>query len=289
AGAPANTTMKSVWVGQVLPNLLADGSFEQSPWHATNAWVTDDKSNGDQAIEMGWNATSSILRTFPAQPGVKYTVSGRFKRSGQPTWTGFGVDYLDANGNEISETLRSFTGTTSYTGLSTYGYAPAGTAQIRVWVVSHGASGSLKVDDISLRQGSSSTNLISDGGFETGPWFLSNGWQTTDARTGSKALQVVANGRLYLEIPVDDEEYYAFSGQFKMDGLSDWAGFGIDFKDEDGNEIGEVVQQITPGTGYRSFSVAGIAPDDTETIVLWIVTNGGNGSLKVDDVMLNEL
>ena len=89
--------------------------------------------------------------------------------------------------------------------------------------------------------------------------------------------------------PTDEELRAVLGPEFKMDGLSDWAGFGIDFKDEDGNEIGEVVQQITPGTGYRSFSVAGIAPDDTETIVLWIVTNGGNGSLKVDDVMLNEL
>ncbi len=131
-------------------------------------------------------------------------------------------------------------------------------------------------------------NLFSDPGFESG---LGN-WAsnadptpTSTAHSGSRAL-VLNNGYLGQVLPASPGTRYDFSGFYQSAG-SEWAGFGVDFVDASGNEIGEVVRSLDTADSYAAFSLQVQVPFDAGFIRPWFYSQSGR-TLILDDLNLRK-
>lgn len=118
-------------------------------------------NNGNTSITSDARTGSSAASTGTGEGGIHYgslvpasggqTVNFRVwaKVAGSPSWAGVGIDYLDASGNELSESVLTVT-SSSYTEYVVNGTAPAGTANINVWTWKSGTTGNLILDDFCL-------------------------------------------------------------------------------------------------------------------------------------------
>lgn len=68
-----------------------------------------------------------------------YTLSGQYKRIGSAGWISVGIDFLNSSGVEIGEAQTALSASGAYIDFSVTGTAPAGTAQIQVWLFNGGA------------------------------------------------------------------------------------------------------------------------------------------------------
>lgn len=132
---------------------ITNGGFENGLTGWTNdgsTTTTTDKHSGVNAALTGTGQGGlhygSAVSALGGQT-VAFTVWA--KVSGSPSWAGVGIDYLDASGTELSESVIDVTGT-AYTQYSVNTTAPAGTARIAVWTWKSGTTGNLFVDDVCL-------------------------------------------------------------------------------------------------------------------------------------------
>ncbi|MEM7799272.1 MAG: hypothetical protein AAF633_08790 [Chloroflexota bacterium] len=132
-------------------NLLSNPDFENglSGWlnNGTLA-ITSDAASGSSAISIQTGWTGQLI---PAAAGETYSLSGQYKRTGASAFVGLGMDFLDSNGNEISEALTVVDPAGNYTSFSVSGPAPAGTTQIQVWFYA-GGTDTMQVDALNLSQ-----------------------------------------------------------------------------------------------------------------------------------------
>ncbi|MEM1326336.1 MAG: PKD domain-containing protein, partial [Bacteroidota bacterium] len=118
-------------------NVLANPGFEDgsSPWYGVDAFiVTHPVNSGAKALLLdiaGGSAGQDITATVAA--GDLVNASVYVDNPGTAGWAGFGIDFVDANGTEISEIQAKATQTADYQLFSTSGVAPANTASIRIW------------------------------------------------------------------------------------------------------------------------------------------------------------
>jgi glucuronoarabinoxylan endo-1,4-beta-xylanase len=120
-------------------------------------WTND----GNTVVSTAARTGAGAAATGPGQGGLHYsstipvvggqTVAFRAwgRVSGGPSWAGVGVDYLDASGTELSETVLNVTAA-AYTEYAATVTAPAGTARVSVWSWKSGATGTLFLDDLCL-------------------------------------------------------------------------------------------------------------------------------------------
>lgn len=282
ANAPQMSNTKTV---------LSVDDFESGVWWTENAWTVTDANSGNVAVELGWNASGVISYDLPASPGQTMTVTGQFKRNGSPNWTGFGIDFKNANGEEISETVKTISHNNGYDNVSHTFTIPSGTSIYTLWIVSNGGNGSLKVDDLCISEGTScQNNVLPNPGFEQGMLFADNAWKTELAANGSGAFETGwrESSGFWKEIAADAGKTYNVSAMVQKAHNPDWVGFGIDFWDADGKKISQVLKTVT-SQSYSRMSVGGIAPQGTVKISYWFWSNGTNGAFRVDDMILTEM
>ena len=95
-------------------------------------------------ISFGYNSSLQVAA------GEAFTLSVMAKVSHSPSWAGFGVDYMDANGQEIGEKVVTVN-SSSYQKYTISETAPVGTAYIGVWFWKSGSYGRMYIDDICLQ------------------------------------------------------------------------------------------------------------------------------------------
>ncbi|MCB0183733.1 MAG: S8 family peptidase, partial [Caldilineaceae bacterium] len=134
-------------------------------------------------------------------------------------------------------------------------------------------------------------NLLENGGFADGftNWYKSSSAEvvTTGVYMGAKAVRLgQGSGSIAqaAEHAIAGQTYTA-NGMFRRPPGSPWSGIGIDFFDDDWEEIDETYIAIPESNNYIPVSISGIAPTGTEHISVWIYKNSG-GSLYIDEISL---
>ena len=144
---PSNTTSNLLWLGNQVDNPgLKNG---KSDWYTNGNISFESMGGGDKAAKLSSGHT--LAQSFPATSGTTYRANIRYKVEGVPSWSGYGFDYRDANGNEISESVASFNKLQlSYGDLELTGTAPEGTKSISLWITTSGSLGKLYVDNVEV-------------------------------------------------------------------------------------------------------------------------------------------
>ena len=137
-------------------NLFANSNFEAGTtnWDAYHSGLqlTSNAHSGSQAIYLGSGSGSIAQAEEVASAGVIYTARGMFQRPAGSPWSGIGIDFFDANWNEISDVYVGIPETTNYAPTTVSGIAPAGTEHVSVWIWKN-SGGHLYIDDVSLVAG----------------------------------------------------------------------------------------------------------------------------------------
>ncbi|MGB7301036.1 MAG: galactose oxidase-like domain-containing protein [Burkholderiaceae bacterium] len=372
----------------IVCNLIADGGFESGPgnWYtSTSVNIVSDAYSGTSALAFG---NGWMGDTIAVSANTLYTLSGAYKSTGNSGWAGYGLDFVNAAGEEVGELVRTLNPTNAYTEFGLQGLVPADASFVRPWFYADPGR-AVVLDNIDLRKtgcdeggnqnnqapfvsspGSqvntigdtvnlslsatdpendaltwTATNLptglsinpttgvisgvvtaagtsnvlamVSDGSSEDNTGFI---WTVTDpgsetvcnilhnggfelgigswtsnvspqivseANSGNSAMRF-ANGWVSIALPGQGGKNYTVSGHYTSVELAGWAGYGVDYLDAAGNEIGEEVQTLegTSG-GYTSFGVAGTAPAGTATIRIWFYADSGR-TVTLDDLDVRE-
>ncbi|MGB7304480.1 MAG: RICIN domain-containing protein [Burkholderiaceae bacterium] len=370
--------------GETNCNLIIDGGFESG----TGTWSTDttlsrvsDAYEGSQALSFGAGYIGDVL---PVTSGTLYTFSGYYKSGGNGNWAGFGVDFVDVNGLEIGELVRTLPIESAYTPFSLQAQVPASAVYLRPWFYTESGR-TLTIDGIDLRKtgcttggtgnqppfvaspgnqvnaigdpvslqisaidpegdsvtfsatnlpsglnidaqtgiisgtiassGSSNVTVIADDAQQTGQtsfiWTVAQGganencnrilnggfeqglagWSSSvspsfvsDAVSGASAIRF-DGGWISLTVPGAPNTEYSFSGHYQSLEGAGWSGYGIDYLDSAGNEIGEEVQTLAASAGYVPFALAATSPTGTSSIRIWFYADAGR-LLTMDDVDL---
>jgi glucuronoarabinoxylan endo-1,4-beta-xylanase len=130
--------------------LLTNAGFESNftGWSTSGpASIVTDVHSGTKAARVG-PAQGGVNRsgTFAVTAGQSLTFTVWAKISGNPSWAGVGLDFLNAAGSEISEINTQITAT-AWSQRSTTRTVPTGAVNARVWTWKSGSSGNLFLDD----------------------------------------------------------------------------------------------------------------------------------------------
>ncbi|MGC1439687.1 MAG: putative Ig domain-containing protein [Burkholderiaceae bacterium] len=279
--------------GNSTCNQLPDGGFETGlgAWSSNaSPVVTNEAFSGNNALTFGggW-----ISITLPALGATNYALNGQYKSNDGTGWAGFGIDYLDANNNEVGEEVRTLEPGDVYAGFSVTSTSPASTASIRLWFYSD-TDRVLTLDDVDLRfpdcvSGGTNNrcNRIINSGFEVsdGGWFTNASPQlTADAADGNQAISITA-GFISTALSAQAGTSYTASAMIKSSGSTGWAGMGMDFVDSADVKVGDAVLSIDPSANYSLLQVTGLAPANTAGVQLWFYGDSGR-IVYVDQVDL---
>lgn len=135
--------------------LVGNSGFESdlSGWSPSGTVsIVGDAHSGTRAARVG-TAQGGLNRsgTFAVTAGQSLTFNVWAKVTGNPSWAGVGLDFLNASGTEISEINTQITGS-SYALRSTTRTVPAGAVSARIWTWKSGSSGYLFLDDFCVTQ-----------------------------------------------------------------------------------------------------------------------------------------
>ena len=153
--------------------LLNNPGFESdlSGWETdgTPAAVSDPYS-GAKALRLT-GANHGVSQTIPVTAGQVYRLEAWAKKTGS-NWAGFGIDWLNAGGNEIAFAADDVN-SSNYQYFSVIGVPPVGATQARIWAYSDGGM-SAYFDDFcfsttggTLLEVGSGANILGNGGFES--------------------------------------------------------------------------------------------------------------------------
>ncbi|MGB7299254.1 MAG: hypothetical protein WBD34_08030, partial [Burkholderiaceae bacterium] len=132
-------------------------------------------------------------------------------------------------------------------------------------------------------------NLLDNGSFEAG----TSGWSSSvspgivsDAAVGASAARF-SGGWISVTVPGAPTTEYSFNGQYQSQAGSGWSGFGIDYLDSAGSEIGEEVQTLNSASGYTHFVLSATSPANTASLRIWFYADTGR-QLTLDSVELRK-
>jgi hypothetical protein len=137
-------------------------------------------------------------------------------------------------------------------------------------------------------------NIIENGGFEEGttgwnmePWAGAVSTLTSDAHSGSAAVEVQAGLTKTIDGPLTCDVRYTLRAWVKKPlSHTNWAGFGVDFLDANGEEVGEMSIEIPAGDEYKQVFASKLTPAGTASASLWVWGDGRDGLLYLDDIEL---
>lgn len=291
-------------------NRLNNGGFEQglAGWSVpTGAQLTTDAQSGSAALRFGGGAVGSTR--MGASAGATYELALVARVAGSAGWAGVGIDFFDAAGVKRGQAVQDLGPTTRYQIARLTVVAPPGTAEMKLWVFA-GAGVTISLDDIVLSPAgcdvvadvppapppsepaddspvppvAGNCNRLSNGSFETGL----DGWASNTtlvpsslAHSGQAAMELSGG---WASTAVRD----AGPGSFQISGFSrsvgsGWAGYGIDFLDAGGGEIGKISGEFPGSSAYGAFDTRGSAPPATRAARLWLFSAAGR-RVTVDDL-----
>jgi hypothetical protein len=137
-------------------NIIENGGFEEGdtgwqmePWPGAVASLTGDAHSGSAAVEIQGGLNKTIAA--PLTCGIRYTLRAWAKKPlSHENWAGFGIDFRDANGEEVGEMSIEFPASDDYKQVSTSKVTPPGTVTASLWVWGDGRDGLLYLDDVEL-------------------------------------------------------------------------------------------------------------------------------------------
>lgn len=136
--------------GGLVCNRIVDGGFETGPglW-ASNAAPTliSAARSGSAALRFEAGYLSQVSA---ATSGTLYAFSGFYFSSGDAGWAGVGVDYIDANGDEVGELVRTLSPTDVFSAFNLQIQVPTNAAFLRAWFYAE-TGRAVVLDDIDLR------------------------------------------------------------------------------------------------------------------------------------------
>lgn len=131
-------------------NILGNGSVDRDTagWASRNTdlAIVADAHSGSGALTLR-DGSARILGDADAD--TAYRITGYAKSSSGVGGSGVGVDFLAADGTEISEVLTSLSPSAAYRPFSLEAVTPPGTVQARLWIYAAGRS--LHVDELDIR------------------------------------------------------------------------------------------------------------------------------------------
>ena len=285
---------------------LDNGGFESGSvgWSLPpGSSITSDAHVGSAALRFSGGSVGSMRRD--AQAGRQYRLTLQTRVIGSVGWAGVGIDFFDGNGTKLGQAVTDLIASSAYRQTELTADAPAGTAQMKFWLFA-GDGITITVDSISLlavgcdgqvseapaqqpdtsppvsapvsdpQPVAGSCNSLPDGGFEQGV----TGWRsntalalTADAYAGQQALRL-GGGWASTDVTVSMQSGYRISGFAKSSG-SGWAGYGIDFLDASGAEIGKISGEFPASSSFGPFAADGAAPAATRSARLWLFSAAG--------------
>ena len=284
-------------------DLIANGNFEAdlASWNlftgtetATAAGALNGKSLSITAAGGG------VGQIVPATPGEAYKITGFAKSSATSGYSGTGIDFLDADRNQIRGIGTSrLNNTTDWTPYELQGTADADTAFIQVWAYKEDAGGVLSLDNIELTTTTiepppgPGEELLTNPGFENGlaAWNGISGTEaiSTTANTGSQSLQLsgAASGANQLVDAIAGEEYTL--SLFGRTQSPNYVGAGLSFFDANYNPLSASSSnniQVS-GDSWTSYQTSITAPSQTEFVQVWTYQSQANGDSFLDDISLS--
>jgi hypothetical protein len=291
ATAPASTT-----------NLVSNPGFESGltgwgSWGNAQA-VTGQAASGSYSVRVGTAAGGVGENVAGMIAGTSYHLTSMAKVSVAGETGYIGVKFQDATGATLLEKTAPVT-TTAYSAVALDAVAPANTVAALVYVWKNAGVGYVDVDDVGLGLVStaapapppSTTNLVSNPGFETGltgwgNW--GNSWAVTgQSASGSYALCVgTAAGGVGQSIAgVTAGTSYHLTGQGKISVAGESVSLGVKFQDATGATLLEKTAPVN-STAYSTATLDAVAPANSATALVYVWKNAGSGYAYVDSVAL---
>ncbi|MBL9154248.1 MAG: beta-propeller fold lactonase family protein [Verrucomicrobiales bacterium] len=274
-------------------NLLDNGGFESglTGWDRGNAVsLSTTAREGAQAARIG--DESFIVQGKGVNVGENLELRGSYLSTGNSQRLEVGLSFWNAAGQWLEDSTIVLSNSASYRDFTVSATVPPTTTVVTVWVWS-GAGGQITVDSLQLlRTGDgNSTNLFSNGGFESGGLA---GWDTGGsaslvggARTGSNAVRLGSESFVVFNRAAAAGEVYRFGGFYRTEGTGTGNEAGISFWGADGSWLGDSKTTLTAASGYTAFEVLAQVPNGATSISAW-VWSGTNGVVITDDLDLRQ-
>ena len=178
-------------------NLVANGGFEMDYF---GHWISNGATIVTTPVASGTKAARTCLdqsgfgETFPATPGVSYTMTASARLSGTPAWAGTGLEFFDANWVRIGSAIEKTVTGTSYTTYTNAGTAPANAAWVQYYSWKTGTTGCLLMDNVCIVDNSLCSNalsVINNGTCTAKLYWVNNGVETfyVDVAAGATVKQ----------------------------------------------------------------------------------------------------
>jgi hypothetical protein len=147
---PAPTEIPTPTPDTCAVNQLSNPGFESGldGWFKINDVITTtaDAHTGSSALQVG-PGEGGAGQTLPVAAGQTVTLTIWAKRTDASVWNGMGINFLDANYQQIGSGLATSAGSETYQQYTVTGTAPTGTAYVSVYVYKTGATGTMTLDD----------------------------------------------------------------------------------------------------------------------------------------------
>ncbi|MHA4808082.1 Ig-like domain-containing protein [Flavitalea flava] len=124
---------------------VVNSSLDNGPSSAITT-VAANVHSGSRAVMVSGEGGVSSVGSMPVNGAQQVNFSGWGKIEDGPQWAGFGIDYVDSAGQQITQDVLTVSGT-SYTQYSVSRVTPANTARMSIWTYKSGNTGRLYLDD----------------------------------------------------------------------------------------------------------------------------------------------
>ncbi len=295
ATAPVTFTIDTT---PVPGSLLTGGDFENglTGWdNGGNVSLSNLASRGLRAVVVGSN--TFLVRTIEVSELTNYRFSGRVLATVPGAVAEAGMTFRDGNGVWIEDRVRALQPGSIYAPFELAFTAPVAARTVSVWILT-GASGGVTVDDLAVVAGGSGdprpvfgpgfTNLIDNGGFESGLALWDTGGTatlSTVARSGIGAIRIGAESFFLQTKAALPGQKIALSGSYFSEGNSQRIEAGFSFWDASGNWITDRTLILPSSSTYRGFVVDTVVPEGAVTMTVWGWCGAG-GFASFDDLAL---
>lgn len=296
---PASAVLPFTFTPPTGPaNLLTGGDFESG----LNGWdngggVTVSTASRTGLGAAALNPSAYIVRNIPVEALKNYLFSGWTRATVAGVRAEAGLTFWDENGVWIHDRTVALTPTTAWSKFELSFTAPVGARQVSVWVLAN-SSGGLSVDDLRITAegageprpvyGPNFTNLLSNGGFESGLATWDAGGSVVispSARTGSASAALGGGAFVVQTRTVRPGELLALAGSWFTRAPGSRVEAGFSFYDASGTWITDRTILLPDATTYQNFLVDTAAPERAATVTLWVWHSFGD-QVTVDDLVL---
>ena len=284
-------------------NLLDNGDFESglANWarFSGSETTTTEGALSGQSVQIT-GANSGIGQNIRANPGDTFILQGSARSSSTSGYTGFGIDFLDANRRRIDNNGQRIN-TNSWTDYEIEATAVEGTQFVRVWAYKQNDGGAALLDNLELTlEGadpsgpSGSQERIANSGFEAGlaNWTVTTGTETistTESSTGSQSVQLSEPRSGVRQIVVARPGEDILLSLDSKTTNTGYVGAGLNFFDANFRRLD--VTRSNPinirGNNWQTYQQSATAPAGTRYAQAWTFQSNSSGDTFLDNISLS--